>query len=338
MGRVLSMLVFAALLLPFCMIQAVRRGRPDIIIYSSPHPFGVLSCWLAARLLRAKFVFEVRDLWPLSLIELAGLSETNLLVRATGLIERFAYARADKVISLLPYAEPHMRGKGLSAGKFLWVPNGVVASDAGTRADTHDSPFIRHVRDLRQQGVFVVIYAGAHGKPNSLDGLVRSATILKQRNANVRIILVGKGESKAHLSSLAAREASGIVEFFAQQPKEDVMAALAFASAGYISLKSEPLFRFGVSPNKLWDYMRGGMPIIFACTVNNNPVDEYDCGLSVDPDSPDEIASAIIQLMRLTEQQRKAMGLKGREAVLEHYTYETLAPKLLQGLGSGRPA
>src|SRR5690606_18186674 len=138
----LSMLIFALMLLPFCLFQAFKRGRPDAIIYSSPHPFGVVSCWLAARLLGARFVFEVRDIWPLSLIELGGLKSGNPLVRVTGWIESFAYARADKVISLLPCAESHMTSKGLAAGKFLWVPNGVDSTDIPA-AGAVENDFVR---------------------------------------------------------------------------------------------------------------------------------------------------------------------------------------------------
>lgn len=336
-GRMLSMLVFALMLLPFCLFQAFKRGRPDAIIYSSPHPFGVVTCWLATRLLGARFVFEVRDIWPLSLIELGGLTSGNPLVRMTGWIERFAYVRADKVISLLPCAEPHMVSKGLAVGKFLWVPNGVDGTDIPI-VESAENDFVRHVRSLKEQGTFVVIYAGAHGEPNALEGLVRSASILAGRGANVRIILVGKGERKEQLKMIAAQDGSGLVEFFEQQPKEMVMAALKLASAGYISLKSEPIFRFGVSPNKLWDYMLVGLPVIFACKAGNDPVGDYACGVSADPDDAQSIAAAIAQLLPMSESERQAMGRRGHDAVLQHYTYDKLAQRVIQGLGDGGAA
>ena len=299
-GRMLSMLIFTMMLLPFCLILALKRGTPDAIIYSSPHPFGVVSCWLAARLLGAKFVFEVRDIWPLSLVELGGLKADNPLVRVTGWIERFSYARPDSAVS--------------------------------------SSDLVRHVQVLKEQGVFVVIYAGAHGEPNALEGLVRSAGLLRERGASIRIILVGKGECKEQLKAIAAQDASGLVEFFDQQPKETIMAVLKLASAGYISLKSEPIFRFGVSPNKLWDYMLVGLPVIFACKAGNDPVSDYDCGVSADPDAPEDITAAIFRLLLLSEDERRTMGQRGRDAVLEHYTYESLALQVLNALADGRAA
>ncbi|AZP65397.1 UDP-2,3-diacetamido-2,3-dideoxy-D-mannuronic acid transferase [Pseudomonas aeruginosa] len=183
-----------------------------------------------------------------------------------------------------------------------------------------------------------MIYAGAHGEPNALEGLVRSAGLLRERGASIRIILVGKGECKEQLKAIAAQDASGLVEFFDQQPKETIMAVLKLASAGYISLKSEPIFRFGVSPNKLWDYMLVGLPVIFACKAGNDPVSDYDCGVSADPDAPEDITAAIFRLLLLSEDERRTMGQRGRDAVLEHYTYESLALQVLNALADGRAA
>ncbi|MBF8756133.1 glycosyltransferase family 4 protein [Pseudomonas guariconensis] len=338
LGRMFSMLLFAVLLIPSCLVLAMRRGCPDAIIYSSPHPFAAISCWFAARMLRAKFVFEVRDIWPLSLVELGGWKATGVMTRLTGWIERFTYARSDKVISLLPCAEPHMRSKGLEPGKFLWIPNGVDISGPEPARQASKSSFARHIQSLRRQGFFVVIYAGAHGEPNALEGLVRSGALLKTRGAKVKIVLVGKGERKAYLQGIAEQCGGGVVEFHEQQPKEDIMAALSLASAGYISLKFQPLFRFGISPNKLWDYMLVGLPVIFACKAGNDPVGDSGCGISVDPECPEQIADAVKRLSLMSEDERCMLGRRGHEAVVADYTYEVLANKVLQGIDREQPA
>ncbi|MEF9898239.1 MAG: glycosyltransferase family 4 protein [Pseudomonas sp.] len=334
MGRMMSMLMFSLLLLPFCLLRGCRHGRPNVIIYSSPHPFGALSAWLAARLLGAQFVFEVRDIWPLSLVELGGLKENNPMVRLTGWIERFAYKRSNKVISLLPCAEAHMSEKGLAPGKFLWVPNGVDLGEGLPENKPAESSFAQHVSSLKDQGYFVVIYAGAHGDPNALSGLVHSALILQEQSLNIKIILVGKGERKAQLMGYAGDNSLEMVEFFDQQPKESVLEALSLASAGYISLKSQPIFRFGVSPNKLWDYMLTKLPVIFACKSGNDPVGDYGCGVTADPECPRDIARAIRQLYEMSDVERVAMGQRGHDAVLKHYTYEQLAGRVVRAVGS----
>lgn len=337
LGRMFSMLLFAVLLIPSCLVLAMRRGCPDVVIYSSPHPFAAISCWFVARILRAKFVFEVRDIWPLSLVELGGWKANGMMTRITGWLERFTYARSDKVISLLPCAESHMRSKGLEPGKFLWVPNGVDVHGPKPARPTSESSFVLHIQRLREQGFFVLIYAGAHGEPNALEGLVRSGALLKALGLKVKIVLVGKGERKVHLQGIAEQCGADVIEFHQQQPKEDIMVALSLASAGYISLKSQPLFRFGISPNKLWDYMLVGLPIIFACKAGNDPVRDYDCGISVDPECPEQIADAVKRLSLMSEDERRRLGRKGYEAVIADYTYEVLANKVLQGIDREQP-
>lgn len=335
-GRMLSMLLFTLMLFPICLLLAARRGCPDAIIYSSPHPFAVVTCWLAARLLRAKFIFEVRDIWPLSLVELGGWKASGILVRLIGWLERFAYSRSDRVISLLPCSEAHMSSLGLAPGKFLWVPNGVDPSASAHLDSVRDRPFVRHIKALRDQGFFVVMYAGAHGEPNALDSLVCSGALIKKAGIKAKIVLVGKGERKPHLLSLMEENGGGLVEFHDQQPKEEILAALALTSVGYISLRSQPIFRFGVSPNKLWDYMLMALPVIFACNAGNNPVETYNCGVSVDPESPEQIAEAIKNLSMLPEDELQTIGRRGHEAVVAGYTYDELAKKVVQSLNSER--
>lgn len=226
-----------------------------------------------------------------------------------------------------------MRPLGLAPGKFVWIPNGVDPGALQSNAIS-DRPFVRHIEALRDQGFFVVIYAGAHGEPNALEALVSSGALLEQRGIKAKIVLVGKGERKAHLLKLAREQSGNSVEFHDQQPKEDIMAALKLASAGYISLRSRPIFRFGVSPNKLWDYMMMGLPVIFACIAGNDPVATYNCGLSVDPECPEQIAEAIEQMSLLTEEERRAIGRRGHEAVIASYTYAVLAQKVIQSIDS----
>lgn len=331
-GRTISMFIFSGLLFPFCLMQALKVGRPDFVIYSSPHPFGVLGAWLAAKLLRAKFVFEVRDIWPLSLVELGGLRADSLLVKLTGWIEKFAYRQAEMVISLLPCADKHMVEKGLDPRKFVWIPNGVGLDEVQQESSCEDYAVVQHVRGLREQGYFVLVYAGAHGEPNALEGLVQAAKALETNNIKIKIVLIGKGERKAELKNYVAQHSLSSVEFFDQQPKEVIMTVLGIASAGYISLKGQPIFRFGVSPNKLWDYMLASLPVVFACRAGNDPVGEYECGFNADPENAQDIAEAISRLYFTPELERSLMGGRGYNAVMSFYVYEKLALNLLQAL------
>jgi len=326
-GRKLSMLLFSLLLFPYCCIKAIKIGKPETIIYSSPHPFGYIGAWLSAKVLGARLVFEVRDIWPLSLIELAGMNPEARVVRLTGWIEKYAYKHSDKVVSLLPFADEHMVSRGMAPEKFVWIPNGVGELDPEQPKNGPASDLEKHVRDLKSKGCFIVIYAGSLGEPNAIQGVLEAFAILKEEKPDIRLLLVGKGELRGQLREYAERHALSNVEFHDPVDKSDVMEVLKCASAGYISLKPQPIFRFGISPNKLWDYMLARLPIIFACKAANNPVEESGCGFTVEPTDPVSIAAAINRMSELSREDLRALGDAGYRAVQAHYTYEILAKR-----------
>jgi len=327
-ARQLSTLLFSLLLAPYCLLRALFSGKPDAIIYSSPHPYGYPGAWMAAKLLGAKILFEVRDIWPLSLIELAGMSPTSPVVAVTAWVEKFAYKKSDKVVSLLPCAKEHMVKHGMSPDKFVWVPNGVGDADIAASNLPRTTPAGNRVIELRREGYFVLVYAGALGEPNAIHTVLQAFALLKSSDLKVKLLLIGRGVVRKRLKEYAESESLDAVEFHDQIDKQDLMGVLRHASAGYISLRSEPIFRFGISPNKLWDYMLASLPVIFACKAANNPVDEHQCGLSADPACPQSIADAITTMYRLPEDVRENMGRSGREAVLQRYDYRELAAKL----------
>lgn len=329
LARVMSMCLFSLVMIPWGLYTRFRSGRPDLIIYSSPHPYGFVSALFLARLFRAKIFFEVRDLWPLSLVELGSVPAGHPLVKVTELIEKFAYKTSDHVISLLPSADLHMHQKGLPLDRFTWVPNG--ADEIPTSEEKkHVSPLLSRVHDLRNSGKFIVVYAGAHGEPNALHVLLEAARVLSNTgHLNIHFVLVGRGERKDSLSLLASSYGLQNVDFFDQVEKEIAMQAMHLCHAGFLSLKPEPIFRFGVSPNKLWDYMLMALPVVYVCRAANNPVLEYDCGLSADPDDINGIADIVLKLSQLPADELSAMGRRGREAVLGSYLYGNLAKKVL---------
>jgi len=335
--RLISMFFFSLCIFPWGLYSATKNGRPDLILYSSPHPYGFLPAWLLARLLRARIFFEVRDLWPLSMVELAGVSPHHPLVAFTAGIERLAYQLADKVISLLPAAEAHMRDKGLSPGKFAYVPNGIHVDDT-LPLQNAEHPLVLKVREARSRGEFVVVYAGAHGIPNMLQTLVHAAGRLSRaENSDVRFILIGQGDCKPDLVDLAKELKLSSMSFYEQLPRSVVLRVLREASAGYLSLRPQPLFRFGVSPNKLWDYMSQALPVIYACHSSTDPVMLTGCGVHADPANPVSIAGAISYLRSLSQEERTRMGLRGRELVLAEHNYDHLAAKILQLVVPERP-
>lgn len=335
-GRLRNMFTFAWQMYRRAEEFSKTHGKPAAIVSSSPHPYSFLATHALARRFSAMSVFEVRDLWPLSLIELAGASPGHPFVRFTAWLERYAYRNADRVVSLLPLTCEHMTEGGLQREKWSYIPNGVDIDESVSVDREH--PSVRKAQQWKSEGQVVFVYAGALGRPNHLDSLIRAVAKLKEAgDSTVKVIIVGRGEQENELRTLSTTlgiDAHAVL--YGQIPKSSVIGLLEAASAGYISLRPEPLFRFGVSPNKLFDYMVAALPVVFAVKAGNDPVGEAQCGVTVSPDDPSGIAEALRAIASLSEALRTEMGERGRQYVLEKHSYEGLARVYLDCLNIRR--
>ena len=173
-------------------------------------------------------------------------------------------------------------------------------------------------------------YCGAHGLADALESLVEAGSLLRDRR--VALVLVGQGPEKATLQRKAEQARLTDVSFLPPVPKVSIPVLLDSLDALFIGLKRTPIFRFGISPNKLIDYMMAGKPVIQAIEAGNDLVTESGCGFSIPPEDPRAIADAVLQLMRLSPAEREAMGRKGREYVMAHHDYRVLARQFLEAL------
>lgn len=330
LGRLVNMAVFTAQLVYKANLLACVHGRPKLVIASSPHPYAWFAAnWLARRF-GARSIFEVRDLWPLSLIELAGISPGHPLVRFTGWLEKRAYKQADGIVSLLPCTQEHMLSRGLDIKRWHYVPNGIEPETQNMLEITDTAP-VALARHWRSEGRTVVVYAGALGRPNHVESLVQAMALQRDAGQTSGAIIVGRGESKEKLQQMIGQlKLANHVVLFEQIPKKDVLILLREASMGFISLRPESIFRFGVSPNKLFDYMLASLPVLFAVKAGNDPVAESGCGMTVDPGDPKTISAGISWLSGLSEDGRRAMGARGLEYVLNRHSYRELAKEYLR--------
>jgi len=255
------------------------------------------------------------------------MSRWHPFIIATQFAEDYMCRHTDKVISLLPKAEEYLASRGLAAGKFLYAPNGIVVEEwreiqreplpAG-----HAEAFDRE----RARGNKLAVYAGGHGLSNNLDVLLDAAAAM--RAEKVSFLFVGSGAEKSRLEARVRAEALTNVVFLPPVAKAAVPAVLAESDVLILSFASRPLYRFGISPNKLMDYMMAAKPIVAAMRAGNNPVAEHGCGITVAPEDSAEVADAMRQILALADAQRAELGNNGRRAVLENYTYEALARRI----------
>lgn len=324
-GRVVNMTAFAAAL--EC-LPTRRFPRPDAILVSSPSPFpiSVASRW--ARRFGARLVFEVRDIWPLTLRELGGLSPRHPLVAMMQRLEDYGYRVADSVVSVLPAADGHMVSRGMDPAKFHYLPNGIDLDGARTAGGAPAA-----VREAIRPGAFVVGFVGTLGRANVLETLIDAAHLLDPDE--VQVVIVGHGPERRQLMVRASGAPN--VAFVGPIPKQQVGSAIALFDACYVGYRRSPLYRFGVSPNKLYEYMAAGRPVLFAAETANQPVRDADCGRTLAPEDPDALAAAIRSLAACSDAERTRLGANARAYVERHHDYGRLADELARILlGDGR--
>jgi len=327
-GRVVNIVTY---------LRRLRQWRhwllqpPDIVIASSTYPADIGAAAAIARRHRATLVWEVHDLWPLSPIELGGMSPSHPFIVWMQHAENRACREADVVVSMLPKADAHLLKHGMAASKFAYVPNGIDpeewADDAATPLPAAHQVAIDAAR---ARGHLLVAYAGAHGVANALDSMLGAAALA--RDEPVTWLLVGGGPEKAALQRRVTAEGLANVVMLDPVPKTAIPNLLRAMDLLYIGLQSEPLFRFGISPNKLMDYMMAARPVICAIRAGNDPVGEAGCGLTIAPEDPAALADAVRRLRALGADERARMGDAGRAFAQTHHVYPVLARRFLEAV------
>ncbi len=324
--RVVNMLSYALRVVP---LGLRLKGKPDVVLASSPHPFAGVAGWLLAKLKGARFIFEVRDLWPQTLVEVGGYSSKSPAVKLMGILEKFLYRRASKIVILLPKASDYIAGLGITVSKIVYIPNGVSPELFSNTEAKLPAGLYKLISDLKSQGKFLVSYAGAHGIANALDTIIEAAKWLQDdKNDKIHFLLVGEGPEKERLIEKARSYGLDNISFHKPIPKRVVPSLLGSSDIAIVSFRKTDLYRYGISVNKLWDYMMAARPIVWAIDSANDPVAEAGCGITVPPEDGQAMAEAIIKLCNMSQQERQEMGKRGYDYVMKHHSVPVLAKKL----------
>jgi len=318
--------------------RIVQAFKPDVVIASSTYPMDIWVARRLARQARAKLVFEVHDLWPLSPIELSGMSRRHPFIVMCQVAEDTAYRDADLVVSMLPKVHGYMASRGLDLKKLHVVPNGIALDEWLDEREGDPPPLEPAVAAALQQargsGATVVGYAGSMGLPNALDTLLDAAALLKAnpQARPLRFVLVGSGHEQVRLAQRVAAEGLTNVQFLPPIPKAQVARFLAGVDIAYIGWQRVPIYRFGIAPNKLMDYLMARCPVLHSVEAGNDPVAEAGAGLTVPPESASAVAEGLLKLAATPADERRAMGERGRAFVLANHTYPVLAQRFLDAV------
>lgn len=326
-GRVLSWLDFEWGLF------RMRRDdlpRPDVVIVSSLSLLTVGYGYFLKRRLGARLVFEVRDIWPLTMVAEGGFRRWHPLVLALGAIERFGYRVADLVVGTMPRLDRHVREVLGRDRPFHCSPLG-FSGVPGDGDEPLDEKFVaRHF----PRGKLVVGYAGSMGISNALEPLMGAIERLSGRS-DIHFVLVGDGD----LREAYAVRLRGLpnVSFGPRIGKNEVQDFLRRCDVLYLATHDSPVWRFGQSLNKLVDYMMAGRPVIASYSGHRSMLDEAEAGVFLPAGDTEALVRGIEQVAALSREERVAMGARGRAWILQHRSYAVLAAEYLRALASLGP-
>lgn len=283
----------------------IALREPADVVFATTTPLtagipGIFARWLK----RKPFVFEVRDLWP-ELPKAMGVITNPVVVWLMSVLEWASYRSADRLVGLSPGIVEGIEARGVDRSRIAMVPN-------GCDMDLFSMPEAA----WRPAGVLddqlLAIFTGTHGNANGLDGVLNAAAVLKERGReDICIALVGQGREKPNLIADAEERGLEMVLFVDPVPKNKLTGLMAGADLGLQVLRNVPAFYFGTSPNKFFDYISAGLPVL-----NNYPgwlaqmITERDAGFSVPPDDPVAFADALI----LAADNRRSLEQKGKNA------------------------
>jgi glycosyltransferase involved in cell wall biosynthesis len=308
----------------------VNKIKPDVIVSASTYLLDIFPCKFIAKRSGAILLSEIRDIWPLSLVELNGMNPMHPFALVIGLAERATYKSANAIISALPNLQDYCKKNQFKPQELFYIPNGVDAEN--WEPSILELPVLHKeaIDRSRQKGLFLVGYAGGHVVNMTLMALVEAASIL--RGKNFHFLFLGKGPEKKYLMEYAEQKKFGNITWLPAVSHGEAKSFMKQMDALYLGWQKRPIYQFGISPNKLMDYMMAEKPIIHACDARYDPVKISGCGISVPPEDANAISAALVCLSKLPKSELIAMGLRGREYVEREHDYKGLSEQYLQAI------
>lgn len=321
MGFIQRLGVFAKFALGSVRIALSERAD---VVFATTTPLtagipGIFAKWIR----RKPFVFEVRDLWP-ELPKAMGVITNPFILGLMSVLEWVSYRSADRLIGLSPGIVDGIATRGVDKSRIAMVPNGCDLDLFGSSSNS-----------WRPDGVkdnqLLAIFTGTHGNANGLDAVLSAAAEIKSRGRDdIKIALIGQGGEKQKLQKRAANENLDNVLFLDPVPKKQLTGLMAGADLGLQTLRNVPAFYFGTSPNKFFDYISAGLPVL-----NNYPgwltelIEEHDCGFAVPPDDPIAFADALIAAAEKRKMLQKK-GTNARHLAESQFSRELLAKRWVE--------
>ncbi len=324
-GRIFNMLDFCRLIGKYQNEISQRTGKPEYIIASSAPPFVWEIGYKAAKRFNAKFVAEFRDIWPMSLVDVQGVNSNHPLVRVLSIIEKRAYKHADAIVSTMPYAWKHViEVADVPKEKVHWMANGVNVKEI--EEDLHSDAKLPEELERYLNEHWCCVYIGSIVKSECIDYLLKAFS--KVSDPEIYFAIIGEGHEKESIQRRATELNVPNIRFFPAINKHLIPKALALSGAAVAAHEDLPIYRFGLSMNKLNDYLVSGKPTIFACNVPNIVKDAGHFG--IDKGNEEELSRTIEKAKNLSEDEIKRLRESSVSIMHNDYDYSEIGKRYLQ--------
>lgn len=329
LGRILNMISFCWIII--CNLKKIcnQVGKPDYVIASSVHPFVWEIGYKIAKKYKCKFIAEIRDIWPLSLIEVTNISPSHPFVKLLGWVEKRAYLRADAIVSTMPFAYNHICDNfPVKRDKVHWMPNGIDVTQYEKNLLCDDT-MPKELEDFFTNH-WCCVYTGSFVASECIPLMLNAFEKLK--NEDIYFAIIGDGHDAEALKAM--KESLGLdkVKFFPFVKQSIIAKIMSKANCCIGAIHSLPLYRFGLSLNKLNDYLYSGKPVVFACDYHNvvNDAGQF----SIPSDSATEMANTIMKIRNLSSDELEKLSIKSRKLIKETYDYDVVSTNYLALLES----
>lgn len=318
-GVIRRSLSYASWMFSAILLGALRVGRPDVIVATSPQFLCAVAGFVLSRIKRVKFVMEVRDLWPESIVAVGALRDGSPLLRLLRRIERFLYRKADHIVVVSPGFLPYMRSVGVPEGKLSLLPNGVDLT-LFTPEPGGEDPYAAN--GVRQP--YRILYTGTVGLAHGLEIVIQAGERL--RGSDVAFVVVGEGARRAKLAEEVKRRSLDNVYFLTMQPRRTMPAWIHGANAALVHLRPSELFET-VLPSKLFEYMGCARPVLMGVAgAAAAIVTEAGCGWLFAPGNVEALLGVVDEIRRDPDEAARR-GLRGRKFAEQHYDRDRLASR-----------
>lgn len=318
-GFIRKVLSHISFMLSSVVLGTSRVGRADVVVASSPTFFSLFSAWFLARVKRARFVVEVRDLWPAIFVELGVLTNPTI-IRLLEWLEMAVYRAADHVVLVTEGFREALIERGVPAGKLSVIRNGVDLERFAT--DTPRSAATRARLGAHSDSDVLVLYIGAHGISHGLTSIADAASQLADEQ-HIRFAFVGEGAAKADLKRRVEELGIDNVTLLPGVPRDDVPDLLAAADICLAPLRDVPLFSTFI-PSKIFEYLGAGRAVVGSLRGEPARILEEAGAVVVEPEQPAELAEAVSELAK-DPSRREELGRRGRRYVEERFDRRQLA-------------